>query len=94
MPLRNAFDNLSTESALRRIANLLTFARDSLDRIRVIVDSGTVTVYNRGSSADMVNSALPVPFSSVSWNAMDARETQRVAMRANSDAVKRSRWTY
>ena len=92
--IRNAFDNLGTESALRRIANLLTFARDSSDRIRTIVDSGTLTVYARASSSDLTNNNTGVPFSSVSWNAMDARETQRVAMRANADAVRRSRWTY
>lgn len=92
--LRNAFDSLSTESALRKIASLLTFARDSLDRIRIIVDAGTISVYNRNSTTNMGGDVLPVPFTNHSWNAQDARETQRVQMRLNADFVRKNRWTY
>ena len=94
MALKNAFDNLSTEAALRRIANLLTFARDASDRIRVSVDTGTVSVYNRNSTTSMSASDLQLPFAASSWSQQDARETQRVQMRLNADNVRRNRWTY
>lgn len=94
MTLRNAFDSLSTESALRKIANLLTFARDASDRIRIIVDGGSISVYNRNSSTDMPATNLPLPFANHTWNAQDARETQRIQMRLNADLTRKNRWTY
>jgi hypothetical protein len=94
--LRNAFDNLGTEAALRRIANLLTFARDQQDRIRVTLDTNNANniVYNRGSSTTQQGTDSPLPFSALTWNAMDARETQKNAMRTNSELIKRNRWTF
>jgi hypothetical protein len=92
--LRNAFDTLSTESALRKIANLLTFARDANDRIRVAVDTGTVAVYNRNSSTGLQGNDSPTAFSNHSWNMQDARETQKIQMKLNADMIKRNRWTY
>ena len=94
MTLRNAFDNLGTESALRRIANLLTFARDSADRIRVAVDSGSIVVYARGTSTNIATDTTGTPFLSTMWNAQDARETQRITMRPTADFVRKNRWTY
>jgi hypothetical protein len=95
MALRNAFDNLGTESALRRIANLLTFARDSNDRIRVTVDGQPgVTVYARNNSTNMQNDSSVSYYSASSWNATDSREPLRLQYRANADFTKRNRWTY
>lgn len=95
MALRNAFDNLGTEQALRRIANLLTFARDANDRIRVTVDNqAAVTVYNQNSSTNAQGNNTQVWFSSSTWSAMDARETQRINMRGVADATRKNRWTY
>ena len=93
MALRDAFDNLGTESALRRIANLLTFARDSNDRIRVVVDNSSVTVYNRASSGSLQNSTLAYN-DGTSWNSVDARDPLRQQYRANAVNVARNRWTY
>lgn len=95
MALRNAFDNLGTESALRRIANLLTFARDSNDRIRVIVDGQPgVTVYARNTGTNMTNDNSTSYYSSSSWNATDSREPLRQQYRANANFTAKNRWTY
>lgn len=94
MALRNAFDNLGTESALRRIANLLTFARDSNDRIRVVVDNSAMTVYNRGTSTNMTNDTSSLYQSNTSWNAIDGRDPLRQQYRANANFTARNRWTY
>lgn len=94
MALKNAFDNLSTEAAIRKLANLLTFARDSADRIRTIVDGGSISVYNRNSSTALQGNDSPSAFSNHSWNMQDARETQKIQMKLNSDMIKRNRWTY
>lgn len=95
--LKNAFDGIATESALRRIANLLTFARDSQDRIRIVVDSGTINnsvVYNRGSTTSMASDASTLPYSANSWNAMDGREPVKQQYRLNTIQVRNNRWTF
>jgi hypothetical protein len=95
MALRNAFDNLGTESALRRIANLLTFARDSNDRIRVTVDGQPgVSVFARNNSTNMINDSSVSYYSASSWNATDSREPLRQQYRANMNLTQRNRWTY
>jgi len=94
MALRNAFDNLGTESALRRIANLLNFARTSSDQIRTVVDSGSVTIYNRASGTNMTNDTSLSYQSSTSWNSTDAREPLRQQYRSNTMFVAKNRWTY
>jgi hypothetical protein len=95
MALRNAFDNLGTEQALRRIANLLTFSRDAADRIQVSVgNSPSVIVYNTNTSTALQANASPAWFGNSTWNAMDARETQRINMRGVADATRKNRWTY
>lgn len=95
MALKNAFANLGTENALRRIVNLLTFARDSNDRIRVIVDNqAAVTVYNRNTSTNMTNDTSVAYQASSSWNSVDAREPLKLSHAARADFVKKNRWTY
>lgn len=95
MALKNAFANLGTENALRRIINLLTFARDGQDRIRVSLDNQpAVTVYNRNSGSNMTNDISAQYQTNGSWNAIDAREPLKLNHAARSDFVKRNRWTY
>lgn len=94
MALKNAFDNLSTEAAIRKLVNLLTFARDSSDRIMVNVNSGAVAVYNRNSSTAMQGNDTQSAFSNHSWNLQDARETEKIQMKLNADMIRRNRWTY
>lgn len=93
MALKNAFDNLGTESALRRIANLLTFARDNNDRIRTIVDGGAISLYNRSSGTNMTNDNSTQYQTSTSWNAVDAREPLRQQHRNYTNYVRQTRWT-
>lgn len=96
MALRNAFDGLATENGLRRIANLLTFARDAQDRIRMTVDVINspiqANVYARASTSSVQQVSLAF-MDSLAWNLQDARETQRVQMAATS-ALAKQRWTY
>ena len=94
MALKNAFDNLSTEAAIRKLVNLLTFARDQSDRILVNINAGSVGVYNRNSSTALQGNDSPSAFSNHSWNMQDARETQKIQMKLNSDTIKGNRWTY
>jgi len=95
MALKNAFANLGTENALRRIINLLTFARDAQDRIRVQVDNAPhVTVYNRNSGTNMLGDPSQTWQGNSSWNAIDAREPMKMQHVQRSDFVKRNRWTY
>lgn len=97
MALRNAFDGIATEGGLRKIASLLNFARDVNDRLRVVVDSGTINnavVYNRGTSTWLANDVSASYQSGNSWNAIDAREPLKMSHTSRADFVKRNRWTY
>jgi hypothetical protein len=93
MPLKNAFDNLGTESALRRIANLLNFARDPADRIRVSVDAGAIVIYNRANSNSMQGFDSNSYNNATSWNVVDARDPLRQQLRYNANYTRQSRWT-
>jgi hypothetical protein len=95
MALKNAFENLGTENALRRIANLLTFARTSSDQIRTVVDSGTVTanVYSRNSTTNQQNDASPNWYTINTWNMIDAREPLKTQMNAAAADARKNRWT-
>jgi len=99
MALRNAFDNLSTEEAIRRLANLLTFSRDSGDRIRVIADTNTTIVTRSamlaGSAGNSANGATtPIWYDTYSPTVVEPREVQRLQMRGLADNVRKNRWTY
>jgi hypothetical protein len=95
MALRNAFENLGTENALRRIANLLTFARTSSDQIRAVVDSGTVTsnVYNRTTTVAQQNDPSPTWYNNNTWNMIDAREPLKTSINAAAADARSRRWT-
>lgn len=95
MALRNAFDNLGTEAALRRLANLLTFARDAQDRVRVIVDSmPQATVYNRNTSTSVQASTGQAWYANSAWSDRDGREEIMLQYKQRADFVKRNRWTF
>lgn len=95
MTLRNAFDELGTESALRRIANLLTFARDANDRIRVSLDNGPmVSVYARNAGGVMYGSDSTPYYGAHGWNAIDAREQTSRQYRLNMIQTRQTRWTF
>jgi hypothetical protein len=97
MALRNAFDNLSTEEAIRKLANLLTFSRDAADRIRVTTDNSSTIislVYANNSTTSTQASTTPSWFNANAWNVVDARETQRLNMRGLADNTRKNRWTY
>lgn len=95
MTLRNAFDSLGTESALRRIANLLTFARDGQDRIRVIIDNAQhMLVYNRNSTTSVQSNTGSSWYNSSAWSDRDGREEIMLQYKQRADFVKRNRWTY
>lgn len=98
MSLRNAFENLATElkqdgiiSMLKLILKSTTYARDSSDRMRVIVDSSiTSIVYNRNSSAPLNSSTEPW-YSAGSWSTVDGRENAMIASNINVN-VAMQRW--
>jgi hypothetical protein len=95
MALRNAFDGLATESGLRRIANLLTFARDTNDRLRVTVDNQVpATVYNRNTSQIVQGSTSSTWYNASSWSDRDGREEMMLQYKQRADFVKKNRWTY
>ena len=92
MALRNAFEDLLTERTGRLILAATNYARDINDRLRVIVDGGTITaaqLYMNGSSS--VTYRL--------WNDPNAVYTvdQRDDMRQQSiqhGKISRQRWTF
>lgn len=90
MTLRNAFEGVATDSNIKRLLQQLHFARDSADRLRVIIDQTlSVRVHdvawgNNGGTPGYYASGAPM--------SMDSRETQRFIVR---DAViqNRNRWS-
>lgn len=97
MTLRNAFANLATEERtdevvglLRRLANNLSFSRDSSDRLRVILDNNPqVITYMANSSTAGTYAGLY----SISGNmSVDPREPLRAVSRNNAHNI-RNRWS-
>lgn len=66
------------QSVMRFLASLhksVSFARDSGDRLRVVVDSSPmVYTYNRNTSTALQSGATEGWYSANSWNTVDARE--------------------
>jgi hypothetical protein len=96
MSLRNAFENLATElkqdgiiSMLKLILKSTTYAKDSNDRMRVLVDNAS-TVHNRNSSVSLNSSAEPW-HSASSWSTVDGRENAMIASNINVN-VAMQRW--
>jgi len=92
MALRNAFENVATEGTLRRILQLVNFARDANDRMRVVVDSGTISGLNQINWG--ANNGQPSYYSTGAPNSMDMRDMYRQAMRTNVIQTRQNRWTF
>lgn len=94
MALRNAFDALMTESMGRKILGAVSYARDINDRLRVTVDSGSVTVsggpYIAGSGAVGTHRSWYDPNATFM---VDQREMMRQQSLAAA-AASRQKWTY
>lgn len=91
MGLRNAFEEVATDSLLRRLLNNINFAKDINDRLRVIIDNNPMMVLYKGNSSTAGTYR--------NWydpNALfvtDDRE--HLQMQYKSDAKRsRERWTY
>ena len=91
MALRNAFEGIGTEGTLRRILQAVSFARDANDRMRVVVDSGTISGLNQINWGQ--NNSQPNYYGTGSPNSMDMRDMYRQAMRTNMLLVRENRWT-
>jgi hypothetical protein len=94
MALKNVFGDLGLEGTLRQILRAVTYPRDSGDRMRTIVDGGSISV----SGAVTVNAAnqatsltVNSPFSQNSWNAGDIRE-EYMSLSHNNFQTTRNRW--
>lgn len=94
MALRNAFEEMATESLLRRVLDALRFARDQQDRMRVVIDNQPNAGINMNNTTTSIVNAGQQPslFSPGSWNVMDAREEFR-DISLQSFQNTRSRWT-
>ena len=95
MTLFNAFSEVALEQTMRQILRAVSFARDSADRMRVVVDNQpAVTLQNGSSSTSLANAALTVShFGNNTWNIIDQREVQTVAAMQNFQ-LQRDRWTF
>lgn len=102
--LRNAFDAIATEGTLRNILRAITFARTPSDQLRVVVDSGGITVSNQptvtvaaanNGSFDMAGAGVQInPWTRNSWNMVDARYQYGEIEVGNFQAGPRQRWTF
>lgn len=94
MGLRNAFEEMATESLLRRLIEQVRFSKDAQDRMRTTIDNQPpVSVYMFNTSTSIANaSTQPGLFAASSWNVMDAREEFR-DITLQSFQNTRNRWT-
>lgn len=94
MALRNAFEGIATEGTLRRLLEHVRFSKDSSDRLRVAVDTGSVTatVNMNNSTTSIAAGVSPSPYASTTWNIMDARADFQEAS-LQSFQITRNRWT-
>lgn len=99
MGLRNAFDEVATEGTLRALLRVfqegrfLPYAKDTNDRMRVAVDTGTVTsIAYLGNASAVPGASNVVPWSSGTGVLMDDRAEQQDFTLLNF-MTSRSRWT-
>lgn len=94
MALQRLVDLANIEDWLRKIFNSVNYARTGSDQLRVNVDNQPNMTLNMNSSGtSLVGAALaPAWFAVTAWNAMDARETARVASEQQW-AINRQRWS-
>lgn len=89
----NAFEGIATESTLKAILRVVTYAKDINDRLQVsVVNQVPVSIYANNSSGS-VGAANIVPFSTGSWNVTDVREEIMISQQQNF-LISRSRWTF
>lgn len=98
--LRNAFDGLATESTLKRLISLLNFARDPQDRMRVIVDGGSLAATqavranitygdsNSGNGYVLWYATVGSPAST------DPRDELRSTTKSLNQQTRNQKWTY
>lgn len=91
MALHNAFGEMALEGTLRRVLDRLNFARDANDRLRTLVDSGTINTVQQLTWG--ANNSQPGYYGTGSPNSMDMRDMYRMAMRANVMTARHQRWT-
>ena len=94
MTLRNAFEELATETTLRKLVKAVTFARDLNQRLRVVVDSGSISVtggpyLNGSTTAGTYRSWYDV---SATFS-VEQREIERQAS-LQRGMISRQKWTY
>lgn len=92
--LRNAFDALATEGTLRQLVRQLLFAKDTQDRLRVIVDAQpAITIFSGNSSSSLQGAGQnPGPWTSSAWNVVDQRWDYGNGLNGVFNST-RSRWT-
>lgn len=90
MALESVLKGLATEASMRRLLNLLTFARTPGDVLRVSIDQGTVTQLNAIIWGNQ--SSYPTWYGTGSPNSMDLREQQKSAQRAVIQQQRATRW--
>ena len=91
MALRNAFSEMATEFTLRKLLEQMRFSKDASDRMRVTVDGAPqVTVYGANVNATLGTNIAP--YSSSSWNIMDARAEMQEITQQNF-IMTRNRWS-
>lgn len=94
--LRNAFDALATEGTLRQLLRQLFFAKDTSDRLRVIIDNSPTMVVNAGNTASSMQGAgqAPGPWTNSSWNVVDQRWDYGNGLNGVFFNSNRNRWTF
>lgn len=91
MTLRNAFGDLTTETLMRRLFNAMNVAKDSLDRMRVVVDAGGLEL--RGIQPGWHGNLSITRYVSGAPNSVDAREALMAQTRSNFNSVRNNRWS-
>lgn len=92
MTLRNAFAEVMTEMTGRRILAALSFARDTADRMRVIVDNQPAVLNLRGNSG--TTGVVRLWHDAYAVDMVDEREIVRLQSAANAAAQRNARWVY
>lgn len=97
MTLRNAFEDVASDGLLRRLINNLNYARDVNDRMRVVVDTGSVAVSS--GTVTTVSTLTNIGLTAGAFwttggpNSMDQRESARQQARMVF-TQRRQMWTF
>ena len=93
MALRNAFEAVATESTLRRLLAVASYARDVNARLRVVIYNAPPALLYRANSRDPTVNRHP--FGDVNAVFMvDEREQQRVQSEQSFNQVRTQRWSF